>query len=74
MWHPNEMDIQKTRHQDMLREAEHHRQAQAALTRQEHHHHTPFAQALAKLGEVLVSIGSELQVRYGDQADQGLRP
>jgi hypothetical protein len=74
MWHPNEMAIQKARHQDMLREAEHHHQVQAALAHQEQHHHAPVAQALAKLGEVMVSVGSELQVRYGDQADQGIRP
>jgi len=55
MMHPNELEFQRMRRQDMLREAEH-----AA------HSKPAYAAALAKVGDMMVDMGTSLQERYGD--------
>jgi hypothetical protein len=61
---PNEYYVQAARREDIQRDIERAAQRAAArLTQQEAH--PLHAQALARVGKVMVEVGSKLQARYG---------
>ena len=65
---PNELDIVKAHQADLQRAA-----AQHAHTDDDTHH--PFyAPALAKVGDLMVALGSDLQARYGELIDEAHQP
>jgi hypothetical protein len=63
MLSPNEVHIQATRRRDMERAAQ--ENALRALIRDTQQKQSPHAVALAKVGDILVNVGSKLQDRYG---------
>jgi hypothetical protein len=61
---PNEYYVQAARREEIQRDIE--RAAQRAAARLAHEDTYPLhAQALARVGKVMVDVGSKLQARYG---------
>lgn len=66
----NESDIQATRREEMLRQAQMDHAA-AEVQHGDHPKTTPFyATSLALLGEVMIEVGSRLQDRYGELVEE----
>lgn len=62
---PNEIDVVKAHQADLERAA-----AQQAVHTDTDLHHPFYAPALAKVGDLMVALGSDLQARYGDLLDE----